>query len=70
MTGRALELYGETLLICTDTGCRFARAIDLPEVVELLPELLQRQDRQRQAHDWRRMARDQMRGKAKKGGAA
>jgi hypothetical protein len=61
MTGRAIELYGETLLICTASGCRPARFIDLAEVAELLPEFLQRQDRQRQAHEWRQLARRQMR---------
>lgn len=59
---RALELYSEQLLICTDSGCRPARPQDLGEVIELLPELLMRQERESRGHQWRRLAEQQKSG--------
>ncbi len=50
-----LELYGQQLLICTGSGCRSARAIDLHEVVSLLPALLERQERETQQAHWRQL---------------
>lgn len=63
MSGKAIELFGEMLLVCTDSGCRPARAEDLAEVIELLPEYLERQDRAGRAHEWRLMAERQMKPK-------
>ena len=61
MTGSVLEFSADELLICTDSGCRPARLLDLAEVVQLLPEFLNRQDRAAQRRQWLRMANEQRR---------
>lgn len=61
MTGPALDLWADELLICADSGCRPARLLDLAEVIQLLPEFLRRQDRAAQRRQWLRMVDEQRR---------
>lgn len=56
---RTLQLYGEQLMICTESGCRVAGAADLADVQALLPELLSRQDQAAHGSIWEAMARQQ-----------